>query len=200
MSRKLDEIAARWGLPIEALIRDFANQGFSQAGTARALGYTPRTFWEVLNRGDLPNPWKRQPSKVVEYVTDTGEPFRDAVRRLAATHHINAAARELGFASAENLRIAMRNRGIDATFQVYQRPRKQKREPSVTPISAAEVDRYLRLRQEEKPASYAAMVIGRQRAALWRAAKRLRPANALELQSAYKPRKWWQDEPLSAKE
>lgn len=173
-NRKREAIEARWGRPLTDLIDDFHHQGLSQADTARALGYDPAAFCVMIHRDGLPNPWQRV-SRVVEYMQDTGEPFRDAVLRLAATTHITAAARELGFASTENLRIALANRSIDVEFQPYIRPRKARPATSVTPITTVEVDRYVALRRAGQPASYAAMVVGRERAALWRAAQRLRP-------------------------
>lgn len=177
---KREAIEARWGLTLPALIRDFHAQGLSQADTARALGYDPAAFCVMIGRDKLDNPWRR-PSVVVEYVKDTGEPFRAAVQRLAATTHITEAARVLGFASTENLRIALRSRGIDVTFQPYQRPRKPKPAAALKPITTLEVDRYLALRRAGTDAHRAAAILGRQREALWRAAQRLRPEVAAQV-------------------
>ena len=185
---KREAIEARWGLTMPELIRDFHTQGLSQADTARALGYDPAAFCAMVNRDGLVNPWHRV-TRALEYFMDTGEAFRAAVLRLAATTHITAAARELGFASTNNLRYALRARGIDVAFQPYVQPRKAKPEPTLTCITVDEVDRYLALRAAGMSSTEVALKLNRERAALWRAALRLRTEAAAQLRATHDERR-----------
>lgn len=175
-SSKQREVEERWGMPFWDLVRDFAGQGLSIAATARAIGYRADYFGKLLQSSGYRSLWERTPTLPVQYVADTGESFRAACERLAATTHLREAARQLGFASVNNLRQAMRQRGIDVEFQPYQRPPAKKREPSWTRIAAGEVDEYIRRRRDGQTSSQAADALGRQSRALWRAVKRFRPA------------------------
>ena len=175
------EVEERWGMPFWELVGDFAGQGLSMAATARALGYHKDAFHKLLQVSGHRSLWPRRASLPVQYVADTGESFRAACERLAATTHMREAARQLGFASCQNLRLAMTARGIDVKFQPYRRPVVEAAEPELTRITADEVDEYIRRRLDGQPCWRAAAAMDRSRCALWLAVKRVRPEAVPEL-------------------
>lgn len=174
-SRKQREVEERWGMPFWELVGDFAAQGLTMADTARAIGYNKDVFHKLVHASGYRGLWPRRVSLPVQYVADTGESFRAACERLAATTHMREAARQLGFASGQNLRIAMKVRGIEVEFQPYQRPAKKVATPAYTRITAEEVDEYIRRRLDGQVAWRVAGILGRERGSLWYAVKRMRP-------------------------
>lgn len=122
-----DAIEARWGVPFWDLLRDLCDQGLSRPDAARALGYESRTelqnFYRLLARNPAKDPWPRHIKIATQYVIDTGESFRDACQRLARTHTITQAAREIGFADCGAFIHAMRSRGFRAEFPVKHKRR-----------------------------------------------------------------------------
>lgn len=174
-SRKQREVEERWGMPFWALVGDFAAQGLSMAATARAIGYSKDAFHKLIHASGHRALWPRRVSLPVQYVADTGESFRAACERLAATTYMHEAARQLGFASCRNLRLAMQARGIEVEFQPYRRP-VGKVATQVRPrITAEEVDEYIRRRMDGQPCWRVAAALGRETRALWDAVKRMRP-------------------------
>ncbi|MNC28627.1 hypothetical protein D3C75_768440 [compost metagenome] len=70
-----------------------------------------------MRRHPSRDPFPPQRSKPVEYVLDTGEPFRAAVQRLAQTHTEHAAALDLGYSNQHHLRADLVKYGVAVTFQ-----------------------------------------------------------------------------------
>ncbi|MBB3017647.1 hypothetical protein FHR70_000687 [Microvirga lupini] len=106
----------RWGMPFWDLVGDFADQGLTRKDTARALGVDYCNFQKKL--ADNPNSDPFDASNVVaRYVAETGEPFRDAVIRLAKTHTAQAAALAIGYSHRNPFLHALRARGIEVQFQ-----------------------------------------------------------------------------------
>lgn len=122
-------ISERWGVPFWDLLRDLAAQDLSRAGAARALGYESRTerqnFYSLLARNPDKDPWPSSACIPAQYAIDSGEPFRAACERLAKTHTISQAAREIGYSDCGPFIHAMKSRGITVQFG----RRKQKRPP-----------------------------------------------------------------------
>ena len=127
-------VAARWGLDFWQLIADFAYQGLSRFDTARAIGYRPDSFCTLLSAHPEHDPF--DPShKPSAYVCDTGEPFVEAVKRMADSGmSLSETARAIGYSSTRGLRHAMGVRGVVAEFKPGFRPpkAKPKREPQIT--------------------------------------------------------------------
>lgn len=162
-------------MPFWVLVGEFAGQGLSMAKTAKAIGYSVAAFNKLLLRTGNGELWSREPILPARYFQETGEPFIAACKRLAATTHISEAARQLGFSSGKNLRLAMQARGVDLEFQAYQPPRKPRKPAQWSKIRLDEVDRYLARRAAGEPVALIATAIGRESAALYYAAKRMRP-------------------------
>lgn len=56
-------VTQRWGLPFWQVVADLAGQGLLRSDAARAIGYTPRGFLQLLNRAPQPITWaKRGPT------------------------------------------------------------------------------------------------------------------------------------------
>lgn len=110
-------VEAAHGKPFWEVVAELHARGMERAEAARALGYPVASFQALLYKYAERDPWPRRRSKVVEYTLDTGEPFRDAVQRLAATHTENAAARELGYTNPMHLRADLEKYGIAVTFR-----------------------------------------------------------------------------------
>lgn len=121
-------IAERWGFPFWNLVWDLEAQSLNRFQAADALGMDRNGFTMLLRQNPGLNPWG-SPNVVANYVRDTGEPFRDALLRMAAEgYSLNAASRAIGFAgwaSNAGLRYAMKVRGIQVPFQ-WVRPVKAK--------------------------------------------------------------------------
>lgn len=127
-------VPQRWGYPFWDVVADFAAQGLSRFQVARAIGYTEKHFCKLLANNPEHDPFEPY-GVVANYIRDTGEGFRQALERMAASgYSLSAAAREIGFSSYQPLQYAMRVRGIEVTFQKRQaKPKKpRKREGSLS--------------------------------------------------------------------
>lgn len=110
-------IEARWGQPLWDLLRDFAEQGMNRHQTAHALGIQPAVFHNLLARYHERDPFPPVVGIPTQYTLDTGESFRAACLRMAATHTITEACREIGYAHINPFKYAMRVRGIEVEFR-----------------------------------------------------------------------------------
>lgn len=126
------QIEARWGTPFWQLVKDFADQGLSRFDTARALGYRPDSFCSMLCRNPCKDPFEGS-NLPLAYLKATGEPFKEAVQRLAASGMlVSEVARTIGYRDAKGLRTALRVRGIEVQFSPRQNKRKPRpREPGI---------------------------------------------------------------------
>lgn len=138
-------IEERWEQPLWSLLRDFAAQGLCRNDTARALGMpTGRLHLELARHAEL-DPFPPVISIPRQYFIDTGETFREACVRMASTHLISEAAREIGYTKARAFRVAMEARGICVTFQTMA-DRVRPKAPTAWRIPEPAVLRYAHLR------------------------------------------------------
>ena len=110
-------IEEEWKMDFWEVIRIFAEKGYSRRATARAIGMHHVAFHQLLGRHEDKDPFERNISIPAAYVKDTGEPFNDAVFRLAAIMGIKRMAVVLGYAGHCPLRKAMKNRGLWERFK-----------------------------------------------------------------------------------
>lgn len=124
---KRNLIEARWDMPFWDLVRAFAEQDLSRHDTARALGYNRDYFYELLAKHPEHDPFPRY-SLVPAYTLDTGEGFRQALKRMiAAGMSVSAIATTMGFGRTDRLRYAMATRGIELEFpEPAPKPRKKR--------------------------------------------------------------------------
>lgn len=156
MSRRIAEIEAQHGKPFWEVLKDLRAEGLTRAAAARRLGYTERnprngerTFMNLLYRHPDKDPWGYAGNRAAEYMAETGESFTAAVRRLAKTHTVTAAARELGYSGPTALQYALRVRGIDVEFR-----------PGRRRLPREAVERYACLRLDGVPSRRAAAEVG----------------------------------------
>ncbi len=132
-------VADRWGLPFWQLIRDIQAQDFNRAEAAKIVGMGYKGFTALLRDNPDKNPWGSC-NVVVNYVRDTGEPFRDALLRMQREgYSFNRASREIGFSGANTaygLKYAMKARGIEVKFEWVRQPKEARKKvdrgPNVT--------------------------------------------------------------------
>lgn len=119
MSVVIDRIEERWGFNFWLLVKDFADQGLTRIDTARAMGATRQWLYRILWANPLLDPFEPVSTDplVSAWIKDTGETFGDACRRMARQGwSLTRASREFGFTSTNNMKAAMRRRGIEVEF------------------------------------------------------------------------------------
>lgn len=110
------QVEARWGVSFWQLVADFAEQGLSRFDTARALGYRPDSFCTLLSENPGKDPFELA-NVPLSYTLDSGEPFLEALERMAAEGlSLSEAARVIGYYNHSGLQYAMRVRGIHVDF------------------------------------------------------------------------------------
>lgn len=109
----------RWGYPFWDVVRDMADQGLSRAQVGKALGYRSQRFLELLREHPEHDPFEPS-SIVIGYLLDTGEGFRAALERMAKQNYTLAAASQaIGYRNPQDMRAAMKARGIDVVFERF---------------------------------------------------------------------------------
>lgn len=112
-------VPERWGYPFWDVVRDMADQGLSRAQVGKALGYQSQRFLELLRENPDHDPFEAS-NIVLGYMLDTGEGFRSALERMARENYtLAAASRVIGYRNPQDLRAAMRARGIDVVFERF---------------------------------------------------------------------------------
>lgn len=177
MSSKIQEIEARWGIPFSQLVSGMHAQGLKQRVAAQVVGMNKHTFNKWVNRTH--NPWSRPPI-TVRYRQETGRSFFEDVATLARKHCASRVAAMVGVSSAWNLQLILQRYGKHVEFQPG-RSAPEPKEAQLTRITEGEVDRYIAARLSGASGASAAAAVGRTRAAMWRAVKRLRPEVVPEL-------------------
>lgn len=177
MSRRVQEIEARWGIPFAQLVSDMHAQGLTQCVAAQVVGMHKGLFNEWVNR--IHNPWASPPI-TVRYKQQTGRDFFEAVEMLARQHCVSRVANMVGVSSARNLRLILQRYGKQVDFQSGRKTPEPK-EARITRITPDEIDQYVAARLGGTSSGSAAAALGRSRAAVWRAVKRLRPEAVPEL-------------------
>lgn len=92
MSPKQREIEARWQQPFWDLVRQLADQDLTRNDAARALGYYPQAFHQLLARNPGLDPFA--PYGILR---NLGEPLRDVVLRMAPNFTVTETARAVGY-------------------------------------------------------------------------------------------------------
>lgn len=140
-----ETIEERWGLPLWDLLADFAAQGLTRADSARALGMTPGALrYHLTTRPEL-DPFVPVVPVARAYTVDTGEPFVKACQRMAKTHTLAEAAREVGYSDISCFKRALASRGLMLQFQPYRPRRRRERKPLVC-ITLEQLRQYAQLR------------------------------------------------------
>lgn len=117
------DLEARFGIPFDELMREYAARGISRSEAGRQLGVNPNSLRQILLRGY--DPFMPQDA-AMRYLRQNGESLATAAARLAKTHTLNQAAQLLGV-QHQALRRALEARGITIEFKKrYGAGRKQK--------------------------------------------------------------------------
>lgn len=126
-----DRIKSRWGLPLQQLLNDFADQGLTRKQAAQALGVSYSAIREHLVKDD-PFPDQLVASS---YVRESGETLRAAVARMVSDGMTGESmARAIGFSNYDSLKRSLRSRGIDVPVR-QKNPKPGPRIKAVKPSS-----------------------------------------------------------------
>lgn len=118
------QVEARWGVKFWQLIADFADQGLTRFDTARAIGYHPQSFCDMLADNPTLDPFEPF-IRATAYLKDTGETMGQALHRMAAEGRSwGYAARVIGYSDGYTLKRMTAARGIKVDMtSVHGRPR-----------------------------------------------------------------------------
>lgn len=115
MTRPAD-VEQSYGMPLWGVIAHLASEGCSRAEVARRIGYRADSFSQLLKRHPDKDPFDST-CIPANYVSQTGESFGDALRRMAAGGMSkNDAAIAIGYSGKFALSRAMKARGLDIKF------------------------------------------------------------------------------------
>lgn len=110
------QVEERWGVLFWNLIADFADQGLTRFDTARALGYHPHSFCDLLARHPSKDPFEPF-IRATAYLRDTGETMGQALKRMAEEGRSwGYAARIIGYSDGHVLKRVAAARGIDVVM------------------------------------------------------------------------------------
>lgn len=127
------QVEARWGVEFWQLVSDFAEQGLTRFDTARAIGYHPQSFCDLLSSNPGKDPFEPF-IRATAYLRDTGETMGQALQRMAAEGRSwGYAARVIGYNEGHALKRVAVARGIKVQMNEKHtgRPRKhqERKEP-----------------------------------------------------------------------
>lgn len=126
------QVEARWGVLFWQLVSDFADQGLSRFDTARALGYRPDSFCDLLARTPDKDPFEPF-IRSAAYLKDTGETMGQALHRMAAEGRSwGYAARVIGYNDGHILKRVASARGIQV--QMNEKPTGRPRVPKAPKV------------------------------------------------------------------
>ena len=115
MTRPAD-VEQAYGMPLWGVIAHLAAEGCNRAEVARRIGYRADSFSQLLKRNPDKDPFDST-CIPANYVSQTGESFGDALRRMAAEGMSkNDAAIAVGYSGKFALSRAMKARGIEVGF------------------------------------------------------------------------------------
>lgn len=115
MSRII-EIEDRWGLPLEQLLKDFADQFFTKAQTSRALGLNISVMCRFIGRMAI-DPFGHG-LVIRAWVADTGLIFSEEMERLGQSGvSLARAAVQVGYASTSAFVDMLKSRGLRHHFK-----------------------------------------------------------------------------------
>ena len=117
MTRPAD-VGKAFGQPLWLVVATLAAEGYNRAEVARRIGYRADSFSQLLKRNPDKDPFDST-CIPANYVSQTGESFGDALRRMAAEGMSkNDAAIAVGYSGKFALSRAMKARGLDIKFGV----------------------------------------------------------------------------------
>jgi len=110
MRTKQREVEERWQQPFWEVVRQLAEQDLTRNDAARALGYSPCAFHQLLTRNPSLDPF--EPYGILR---NLGEPLRDVVLRMAPKFTVTETALAVGYSgtsAASRFRKTLRRFGL----------------------------------------------------------------------------------------
>ena len=124
-------LEAEWNMPLMDILNVLAARGMTRRQAADELGLNCDHMNAMVAASDEECPWERV-DVVANWVRDTGEPFGDALRRMAAQGYtLTEAAIAVGYSDCTGLINCMKARDLVVDFPRRTRAPKPYREPVV---------------------------------------------------------------------
>lgn len=111
----IKEVEQRWGLPVEQLLLDLAEQHLSMRQAASAIGLNRERVRQLA--AAMPNnPWApREVATLWEEIS--GETVVQTAKRMARDHTVAEVARAVGYADCAGLKKHLRVAGVEIAFR-----------------------------------------------------------------------------------
>lgn len=114
-SPKRSAVAIRFGMPFWVVVWTYAHAGLNRSQLATFLGFNRRTLSHMFDAAPELDPWP--PGVVSQFIRDTGQPFIEQVREMAAKGMTAyAIGVQVGYSpngpAGDCLRLALKSRGV----------------------------------------------------------------------------------------